>query len=217
MTMIKNLSKNTVKKYDVFNLREDLNFEDDGNHFRGFDYKGILPITTLRTGDRTYLDIRVDYLDDIQFTWNEWFETEEHDLADEFNGCDEVDLEKLIDNCEKVLAKVNELNEKAKKEEIDMEQVERRLLDEVRFVHEVISDVKANLKWWELSKYELDSARGYMKSLIETKERINDIDIDSLSRKAKKQMCESLEKYGYVKIKETNFYIKELKEFIQKH
>ena len=112
--MVKNLSKVIVKNYEGFNLREDLNFSDDGNNFRGFDYKG-LPITTLRSNvdGCVYLSIRVDYLDN-DFTYYDWMETEEYKLANEFNGVREFDIDKLIENCERIIAKVNELNEKAR-------------------------------------------------------------------------------------------------------
>lgn len=113
MKIVKNLTVANIKKIEGMVRREDLDFNDDGNHFRGFEYKGM-PITTLRSQDTTYLSIRVDYLKK-SFTSNEWYETEEYKLCDEFNGVGEFDLDKLIENLEKVINKVNELNEAAKK------------------------------------------------------------------------------------------------------
>ena len=156
MNMIKNLSKNVVKKYPDFHLREDLNFVDDGSHFRGFDYKG-LPITTLRTEDTTYCDIRVDYLRGNEFTWTEWFEAGGYELTNEFNGVSEIDLDKLIENCEKCLALVDELNEKARTEELDMSNVIHRLVDEQQMLANFIEYAKKNLNWWNLSKYDIRS------------------------------------------------------------
>lgn len=215
MTKIKNLNKNIVKKYEDFHLREDLNVEDDGNHFRGFDYKG-LPITTLRTGDKTYLDIDIYYLDDIQFTWREWRETEESKLTGEFNGCDEVDLEKLIDNCERIIAKVNELNEMAKADVVDMTEVKKRLAVEYELIYRTVKDAKNDLKWWQLEKYDLNRAKDNMNYLIGIGNRIAKFNEFTLSRRRKKELCEMLEEYGFVKLSENDSSVKNLKEMIMK-
>ncbi len=123
MTTIKNLTKANIRKIEGMEKRENLDFEDDGNHFKGFSYKGM-PITTLRTDDTTYLSIRVDYLNGTNnFTYDEWRGTEEYNLTDEFNGVSEIDLDKLLDNLERIIAKVNELNAKFENEEIDITQV----------------------------------------------------------------------------------------------
>ena len=151
--MIKNLSKNVVKADSRFHLREDLNFTDDGNRFRGFDYKG-LPITTLRADGETYCSIRVDYLDN-QFTYQEWMETKEYKLADEFNGVEEIDLDELIENCERILAKVEEMNEHCKAEVLDMTPVVERLRYEQNMLTAVIEEAKTSVRWWELDQWQM--------------------------------------------------------------
>lgn len=215
MKMVKNLSKVIVKNYEGFNLREDLNFVDDGNHFKGFDYKG-LPITTLRSkvDDRVYLSIRVDYLDN-DFHYGDWMETEEYKLAREFNGVSEFDLDKLIENCERIIAKVNELNEKARNEVIDTTDVEEAIQAEAKMVEETIEYVIANLKWLKLKDGYLKMAKDYIFKLIDRQEMILSKDVKQMPNKDKKELVRRLEKYGYVYTKEDDFYISELKKYVE--
>lgn len=216
MKMIKNLSKVIVKNYEGFNLREDLNFSDDGNHFRGFDYKG-LPIITLRSkiDNCVYLSVRVDYLNN-DFTVQDWMETEEYDLAREFNGVSEFDIDKLIENCERIIAKVNELNEKARNEVIDTTDVEEAISVEAKMIEEDIEYVKENLEWWSLEYGALKLVKHYMSILIEKQEMLSRKDVKQMDNKGKKELVYKLEKYGYVYVKENNFYIRELKKFVKK-
>lgn len=215
MKMVKNLSKAIVKNYEGFNLREDLNFVDDGNHVRGFDYKG-LPITTLRSNanDCVYLLIRVDYLDN-DFHYEDWMDTEEYKLAREFNGVSEFDLDKLIENCERIIAKVNELNEKARNEVIDTTEVEEAIQAEAKMVEEAIEYVIANLKWLNLKDGYLKMTKDYIFKLIDRQEMILGKDVKQMPNKDKKELVRKLEKYGYVYTKENDFYIRELKKYVE--
>lgn len=108
MKLVKNLSKVNIRNIDGFERREDLDFTDDGNKFKGYSYKGM-PITTIRCKGETCLSVRVDYLRN-KFDYKTWMRTEEYKLCDEFNGVSEVDIDKLVENLEKIIAKVNELN-----------------------------------------------------------------------------------------------------------
>lgn len=184
MTIIKNLSKTIVSKNPNFHVREDLNFSDDGNRFRGFDYKGM-PITTLRADNETYLSIRVDYLHN-NFTYNEWMGTEEWKLADEFNGVSEIDLDKLIDNLEKVIAKVNAMNKAAETESIDMTDVKEKAASQVKKIDAAINKAKS-IDWWKMQDYELRQIKDYMTSLVRDKLRLINTDFDNLSIRDKKE------------------------------
>lgn len=184
MTIIKNLSKTIVSKNPNFHVREDLNFSDDGNRFRGFDYKGM-PITTLRADNETYLSIRVDYLHN-NFTYNEWRGTEEWKLADEFNGVSEIDLDKLIDNLEKVIAKVDVMNKAAETESIDMTDVKEKAASQVKKIDAAINKAKS-IDWWKMQDYELRQIKDYMTSLVRDKLRLINTDFDNLSIRDKKE------------------------------
>lgn len=117
MKTIKGLTKANAGKYG-FEVRPDLDFEDDGAHFRGFSYKG-LPLTQCRYAGDVYLAIRPDYALGRLYEYKEWRCTEEHRLADEFNGVPEVDVEKLIANCEAVLAKCISIRKAAAKARLE--------------------------------------------------------------------------------------------------
>lgn len=131
MKIVKNLSIANIRKFENFVRREDLDFTDDGNHFKGFSYKGM-PITTLRADNTTYLSIRVDYLKN-EFTYREWMQTEEYKLCNKFNCVSEFDIDELVENIETILAKVAEMNEAAINEEIDMTKVKAALANEIKY------------------------------------------------------------------------------------
>lgn len=214
MKMIKNLSKANIKNYEGFERREDLDFSDDGNYFRGFSYKGM-PITTLRSGDTTYLSIRVDYLnyeDGIKFTYKDWMKTEERHLEDEFNGVYEFDMDKLIENLEKIIAKVNEMNEAAEAEVIDTTAIVDALFDEIMMAEKIINDFKANCKWYEIDGYKLKNLVSYMKSAEAEVARANAIKVNELTKKQQKEMIQRLNEYGFVVIRKDGFYLTELVE-----
>ena len=205
MTMIKNLSKNVVKQNPNFTLREDLNFSDDGNRFRGFDYKG-LPITTLRADDITYLTIRVDYLyNQNSFTYSEWMETEEYNLCDEFNGVSEVDLDKLIENCERVLAKMAEMNKAAEAEDVDMSDVKASVDSYIARGTAAIEKVR-NIDWLDLEAWQLRSIKEMVKSLRRTMEDLASKDFDSMCRRDKAEWKKR--RTGYAE-----WYIEELEKY----
>lgn len=88
-----------------FTRDEFMDFGDDGNYFKGYNYKGI-PVSYLRKYGEIYLSFRLDYLKNPNNakTWNE--------DTDRFNGInpDKITKEDLIETAEKVLeyAKANE-------------------------------------------------------------------------------------------------------------
>lgn len=184
MTIIKNLSKTIVTKNPNFHVREDLNFSDDGNRFRGFDYKGM-PITTLRADGSTYLSVRVDYLKN-SFTHKEWMETEEWRLADEFNGVPEIDLDKLVENCERIIAKVEKMNKAAESEIIDMTDVKEKAKARIAEIEAAVSAAK-KIEWWTKETYELNQIKDYMASLIRERDNLEKTNFDKLGIREKKE------------------------------
>ena len=213
MKMVKNLTLANIKNIEGMIRREDLDFSDDGNKFRGFEYKGM-PITTLRSEDITYLSIRWDYLDN-EFTNKEWHKTEEYELCHKFNGVSEFDIDELVENLEKVIAKVKELNDRARDEEIDTTVVEQALLNEIAMVEDIIEDFKENFIWWEVEGYILNSYRNMMKSLEQQISIAKQKDFNSLSRKEKKSLVEGYENYGYVEFRKDSYNLIQLKEAVK--
>lgn len=212
MKIVKNLSIANIRKFESFVRREDLDFTDDGNYFRGFSYKGM-PITTLRTDDTTYLSIRVDYLKN-EFTYKEWMQTEEYKLCRKFNGVSEFDIDELVKNVEAILTKVAEMNEAAANEEIDMTKAKVILADEIEYAEQVVENFKNNFKWYEASEYKLRWLIDYLKSEEREIKRAKEIDLDTISRKQKKEIIERLTNCGYVMIDANNFYLREMSNAI---
>lgn len=208
MKIIKNLSIANIRKFEGFIRREDLDFIDDGDHFRGFSYKGM-PITTLRADNTTYLSIRVDYLKN-EFTYKEWAQTEESKLCDKFNGVSEFDINELVENIETILAKVDKMNKAVVKEEIDMSEAKIVLADEIKYVENVVENFKSNFKWYEADEYKLKRLVKYLKLEENEIKKAKEIDIDKMSRKQKKEIIERLTNYGYIKIDRYDFYIREM-------
>lgn len=212
MKIVKNLSVANIRKFEGFVRREDLDFADDGNYFRGFSYKGM-PITTLRTDNTTYLCVRVDYLEN-EFTYKEWMQTEEYRLCDKFNGVSEFDIDELIENIEIILAKVAEMNEAAMNEEIDMTEAKAALANEIAYAEEVVENFKNNFKWYEVTEYKLKSLVMYMKEQVKEIERAKAMDLDAMSKKQKREIAVRLTNYGYVKITKDGFYLREMSNAI---
>lgn len=214
MKMIKNLNMNIVKKNIGFNRREDLDFEDDGNHFKGYDYKG-LPITTLRSDGNTFLAIREDYLNN-NFTFDDWRKTEEYKLTDEFNYCSEVDLDKLIENCERIVKKIEEMNKQMETEEVDTTKAEERIAEEIYMVKGLICDVKKDLEWWNLREYDLKRAADMLRYEERELKQLQSMDFSTMEIREKRKIVQGVEEYGYVKFRMDDFYSKELREMIVK-
>lgn len=208
MKMISALTKANIKNTGI-ELAPEHDFTDDGNRFRGFIYKGMV-MTQCHADGTCFLSIRVDYQDN-QFTWNEWSKTEEYKLEDKFNGVSSFDLDELIENLEKIIAKVNEMNENASKEEIDTSKIEAILFHEITAREKFIETVKTSLKWWELNEYDLKSARRYLGSLMNELDNTKKIDFNKLDRRTKKTYVERLTDRGYVALHK-DYYV----EFLEK-
>lgn len=215
MKMITGLTKANIKNTGI-ELAPQHDFTDDGNRFRGFIYKGM-PMTQCRADGECYLTIRVDYLDN-DFDYKEWMKTEEFVLEDEFNGVSQFDLDKLIENLEKIIAKVNEMNAAAKNEELDMTPVKEALKTEIEYAESVVNEFKSNFKWYDADGYKLRSLVDYLKS--EEKEIAHAKDLlknaDTLEKKIQRHMLIGLKEYGYVEIRSNSFYLNQMKEALAK-
>lgn len=197
-----------------FTRRQDLDFSDDGAYFTAYDYNG-LPITYCKYDGMYYLSIRVDYLQ-TSFTHDDWRKTEEYMLEDEFNGVSEVNVDKLVENCIRIQKKIDELNAEVESEGLDIYPVVAHLDEEAAMATRVVEDFKKNYKWYDASEYELKSKVSHMKSLInrieyceELSERLLNGDVNTSQVRYYVQFFEN---YGYVKINNSNFYIRELTE-----
>lgn len=213
MKMVKGLTKANVKKYGI-EVREDLDFTDDGNRFRGFSYKGM-PITQCVSRGECFLCIRVDYLDN-NFTFTEWFKTKESEMCEKFNGVSEFDIEELIEILEVVIAKVDEMNNEAVFTEEDEQIVLEEISKEAKEVKEFIDSMKnVNFKWWSIPSYALNRAQSYMKDLEHSLEAlmIYKNDFKGLKLQKKKTLLETV-KEGR-KIRSYEWYINQIKKDLE--
>lgn len=215
MKMITGLTKANIKNTGI-ELSPEHDFTDDGNRFRGFIYKGM-PMTQCRADGTCYLAIRVDYLDN-DFDYKEWMNTKEYRLEDEFNGVSEFDMDKLIENLEKIIAKVNEMNAAAKSEELDMTPVKEALKTEIEYAESVVNEFKTNFKWYEADGYKLRSLVDYLKSEEKEIAHAKDLlkNVDTLEKKIQRHMLIGLKEYGYVEIRSNSFYLDQMKKALDK-
>ena len=178
MKMVTGLTKANASKYGI-ELSPEHDFTDDGNRFRGFIYKGLV-MTQCRTCGECYLSIRVDYQKN-NFTWNEWSNTEEYRLCDEFNGVSEFDIEKLVENLERIIAKVKEMNDSASVSEDDIEEVKSIVRNEISEMKVFLDDIKSrSFEWWNADQYCMKQAAYYIHSIEDCMRRGNII-IDEIS------------------------------------
>lgn len=228
--MAKMVKKLTAKNGVMYGIEAapQYDFEDDGNHFRGFVYtsningnKGFkLPLTQCysRNDKTVYLCVRVDYLEGNAFTYKEWMETEEWRLADQFNGYGEFDIEELVSNMERIIAKINELNGKAVEEKIDSKPVVDQLKKEIDEAGLILTAAKGiDIFNPNLKDYDVKEIRGcynfIRKNVNDMYETIEKIESGLIERKVLKEMIERLNNFGYVEFQRTGYFA----EGIMKH
>lgn len=181
MKTVKNLSVANIKGTN-FVRREDLDFFDDGNRFRGYSYKG-LPITTLYSDGCVYCDVRPDYLQYNGIPWEMWKETEEYKLCNKYNGTSElIDLDDLANICEKVLTKLNLM--KVELDNMDVSEQKTKvfsvLFKEQNELNVFIAKAE-NFNWFKLfmddklSDCEMKKVRDYLKSIKKYLETVNEM------------------------------------------
>lgn len=227
--MAKMVKKLTAKNGVMYGIEAapQYDFEDDGNHFRGFVYtsningnKGFkLPLTQCysRNDKTVYLCVRVDYLDGNAFTYKEWMETEEWRLADKFNGYGEFDLEELVSNMEKIIAKINELNGKAVEEKIDTKPVVEKIKVEIGEAKAVMAMAKGiDFLSTDIKDYEINKVREAYRNLNmyidKMYDMISKIELGLIGKKTLKEMVERLNSFGYVEFKGNNYYAETIKK-----
>lgn len=157
-----------LKDYGITRC-EGLDFKDDGNKFKGYMYngpEGQLPITYLHSDGYYYISLRVDYLDDLNYS--DYHTQDWYFLAGEFNGVTRVDGDKLLHNCREVLNGVSRL--KGNLPVIDDNKIDEMIsigIEEVKHAEDVISEFKEKFDCFDrdLSSYKLNEYIGHVRSL----------------------------------------------------
>lgn len=224
--MVKRLTAKNGVKYGI-EIAPQYDFEDDGNYFRGFVYTSNingndgfkLPLTQCysRNDKTVYLCVRVDYLEGNTFTYKEWMETEEWRLADEFNGHGEFDIEVLVSNMERIIAKIKELNGKANEEKIDTKPVVEQLKKEIAEAKMVVAMAKGidflstDIKDYEISKVR-DAYRNINMYIDRMYDMISKIESGLIEVKELRRSVERLRCNGYVDFENNNYYAETIKK-----
>lgn len=196
--MAKMVNKLTVKNGLSYGIEvaPQYDFEDDGNHFRGFIYKGI-PMTQLysRLDKTVYLGIRVDYLRDNNFTYKEWMDTEEYRLCDKFNGYSgEFSIEELVENLEKIIKKINEMNSTASVSEEDFDNAIAIMINRANEFDNFVKFASTKIDWSDNNIHTLVTYLNFLakeaKSIRNKIERISEFSLID-----KKKLIERLKYY----------------------
>ena len=163
---VSSLTKSNCKDIDI-ERRDSLDFTDDGYSFRGFMYKGVLPITQhySRKDKTVYLSVRVDMIKERNFTFLEWHKTPEACLCDEFNGVSEIDTAKLKDSLERILAKVNKMNEESWVSESDIRRAAKAVESKIDEYKSLWHWAHENFDFWNASSSEISDIKKYCDSL----------------------------------------------------
>lgn len=162
--LVRSLTAANGKAYGI-ERAEQFDFRDDGASFKGYIYKGM-PLTQHVSKDYgTFLCIRTDYCRN-NFTWKDWAATEEYKLEDEFNGCAQVDLDKLVANLDAIIAKVAEMNAAACVDEAELGAAVNKAEAQLADAEARLEAVKANAAgmWWTLGEYKVKRAADYLRS-----------------------------------------------------
>ena len=175
---MKALTENRVAKIEGFFRNPEYDFSDDGNHFTGWEYKG-LPLTQHRDSQYgTYLSFRVDYLYEntrlpVYFTLQERHDSEWYKLCNRYNGVNELpEIEEIVKDLETVIAGIKALNEKVQNEGIDVNPIVEKLYKEADFADEIILNFKDKFDVFNSCYTDYDIRNGKITTIKETIERI---------------------------------------------
>lgn len=203
-------------------VADQYSFTDDGNHFRGFLFKGELPITQCYSEGVTYLSIRSDYI--LQSCmYPEYRKTSEYRLEDSWIACkDDIDENDFVFACDCILKKVKELNNNI--------QIDEKLLTKAYFVLLAeCSNMKThvemfkNVKWWLMCDSDFSRSRDDILSINSKikrcEEYISSIENDDIDICLAKELCNKVKEdkdVGEYDILSCEYYIKDFIKLIQR-
>ena len=188
-------------------------FEDDGNHFKGYVWQGKLPITQLYSDGSLYLSIRDDYVYSGKIPYEFWKKYPEAKLGDEYNGTTEqVDLVRFAGTCEVIWNGIQKAIKDFEATEIDGTAVVNRIKEELLPAEKLLHQ---NINWFDcnLSESGIKEAYRQFKSLKQSVERdhktIQEIESGEYS---KSRLYDLTTTTGDVS--HSAYYVRELQELI---
>lgn len=197
-----------------FTRREDLDFTDDGSRFTAYEYNGLV-ITKATYRGEYYISVRVDYLKDVDFIHEDYYNKDWYRLADEFNGVREVDVDKLKENMDIIKKGVEELNEEIKSDPIDKDLIETELKKEANEIEQFLNE-NIYIDIMKFDEYQVRSFKRYFDGLKSKLDRINSkLEKQNYTRHDYKMV----QKYNYLIFNglDKDFYVKEIRELNSKN
>lgn len=221
MARLYNLTGNNIKGTPIVR-RPDWDFEDDGSNFRCFEYRGLKISVTTYDGE---LFLYLNYHLLANFPWQDWKDVEEYKLCDKYNGTREgFEMTELIADCDKIIAKIEELNRAFKEEVIDWRPVYAKVKEEILQASALAEKYKT-IKWWNIPvgswdfRQYMDYFRSFMRQIEVAQKILVAISSQTIEKRRLKEYVYDLKKYGYVciKVNKDDSYIKHLDELLAKY
>lgn len=188
--------------------QKDKDFSDDGNRFKMLSYKN-LEISYLKDQGDYFLSIRVPYQGE-NYIYDDYQDKEWYKNCDRYNYCSSIDPDDVIRICEEAIKGIEEL-ESQPREEIDTTKMEERKIKEIEMALKVLEDFRnSNVIYTIKSKYQVESLLDYYHSLEREVQRLQELDFSKLEYNNLKHERNLFNNYGYIIIKEDDFYIRQL-------
>ena len=211
----------TLKKYGV--VRDPANdFVDDGNRFTAYLYKGVIPISYLKSKGQVYLSIAFHDLDDVNY--DEYKNFGSYQDGDKYNGvpADSVDIEDFVSILERAKKDYEEFKASVKAPNIDDYKAFRKVYADyfkkvLEKAKKLIADNIDTIA--DLSDYELKKIFEYYKSIKSQLSRwINDDAISQMSPSAIRHdlSSESIERQKkQIANIDDYFYLRYIRDYIE--
>lgn len=208
--MSKMYLKELVKKGCIRNESRD--YTGRGLRYKFLKYED-LDICYIKDGEEYNLWVEIPS-DEDNFIYYDYCEEEWYKNCFRYDGCYEIDVDDFIGICKVAKEKIEELRNRPK-EVIDTSKMEERRLYEIENTKKIIEEVKNSNLIWELDDWEASRMLDYMRSLINEVKRVEELDFSKEDYRDLRSDRRRFEEYGYIYIKDDDFYIRELKEMIE--
>lgn len=208
---MKDFSLRELTKRGCIRVKEE-DFSDDGSRFKVLYYKN-LRVTYLKNEGDYFLAIRIP--EGENYIYDDYKDQEWYRNCDKYNYCSDIDPDDFINIAEIAISEIEKL-ESQPKEEIDITNMEQRRLEEIEIGLNILEDFRnSNVIYDMKSEYQVKWILDYYHSLEREIQRLQELDFSKLNYRALKQRRNSFNDYGYIIIKEDDFYIRKLTEAIR--
>lgn len=213
MSIINELVKNGFEKL------EEKNWTCDGTTHRRFKYK-TLEVEYYKWQDEYFLDIE-DYPDDELITYTdleqqEWF-NKKHFRIEQGTNYEEA-VKSFKQECDDFIEGYEELRKAVRSaERPDESAIQEQLNKEIEMAQKHVDKCINGQYLWRINKdWEAKELYEYTRNVIRQIEEIKQIDLSKVSNKELRNYMYYFKKYGYMEIKEDDFYIKHIEEIMDK-